>query len=241
MKNPRIYIDQPFALGQTVILTDNAANHIARVLRMGVDEQIRVFSNNVEYQARIVSAERKQVSVVLESEIHSERTSPLRTTIGLAMSKGDRMEYAIQKACELGVSHIVPLTSERSELRLKDDRADKKQQQWQQIAISACEQCGLNAVPSIGAIQSVSEFCQSADSELKFVLHHRTEKSLHDIAKPQSVTCLIGPEGGLSADEISLAELHGFKPLCLGPRVLRTETAPVAVLSLMQWLWGDWQ
>jgi 16S rRNA (uracil1498-N3)-methyltransferase len=239
MKNPRIYVEQTISVGENVTLGDNAANHINRVLRMKAGESVRVFSQGIEIQCKIISSERKKVELELLEDISKTTTSALKTTIGLVMSKGDRMDYAVQKAAELGVHRIIPLTSERCELRIKPDKVEKKTQHWQQVAISACEQCGLNNVPHIGEIQSVKDYIEQADSEVKFVLHHRTEKSLQGFDTPQSVNLLIGPEGGLTAQEIALAEQHDFNALCFGPRVLRTETAPVVALSIMQMLWGD--
>ncbi len=240
MRNPRIYTQQSLAVNQQLELTDSAANHVGRVLRMRPEELLILFNGEGKsYQGRIIDIGKKAVSVLLESEIESVTSSPLSLHLGQTLSRGERMDYAIQKATEMGVREITPLFSERCEVKLKTDRLEKRLKHWEQVAISACEQCRLNRVPVIHSPMSVEDWVKRQQSELKFVLHHRTEKKLEGFAKPQSVSLLIGPEGGLTADEITMAERQGFNPLTLGPRVLRTETAPIAGITLMQYLWGD--
>jgi len=193
-----------------------------------------------DYQATITAASKKSVQVEVISGAARGAESPLEIVLGQTLSKGDRMDYAVQKAVEMGVSQIVPLTTERCEVKLKGDREEKRLRHWQQVAISAAEQCGRARVPDILPVMALSEWlAHSQNCDLRLVLHHRTEQSLASLAKPNSVALMIGPEGGLSAEEITQAEDSGFLPVALGPRVLRTETAPVAALALCQWLWGD--
>ena len=149
------------------------------------------------------------------------------------------MDWAIQKATEAGVTEITPLFTERCEVKLNAERQEKRLQHWRKIAISACEQCARNRIPVINPPRTIQDWVQSRQTTLNFVLHHRTERKLSGYEQPESVSLLIGPEGGLSADEIQLAESKQFNALALGPRVLRTETAPIAAISLMQYLWGD--
>jgi 16S rRNA (uracil1498-N3)-methyltransferase len=148
------------------------------------------------------------------------------------------MDWAIQKATELGASEITPIVSERCEVRLKDERADKRTAHWRQIAISACEQCGRSVLPRINAPLLLGEWLASTEAELKLVLHPVAEALLSH-ARPASLAFLIGPEGGLSDAEVEQAKAAGFQAARLGPRVLRTETAPVVALSVAQQLWGD--
>tara|TARA_R110000782_G_scaffold102686_5_gene189917 strand:+ start:36 stop:506 length:471 start_codon:yes stop_codon:yes gene_type:complete len=155
------------------------------------------------------------------------------------MSRGDRMDWAIQKVVELGVNQITPLMTERCEVKLQGERADKRQAHWQQVAISACEQCGRSVIPTVYPPVTLDMWMTDLQADLKLVLHHRTEESLARLQPPASLALLIGPEGGLSDDEITRAQTNGFKPTRFGPRVLRTETAPVAALALAQHLWGD--
>ncbi len=241
MRIPRIYTDSALATGSTCELDDNAAGHVGRVLRMQPGQQLILFNGDgKDYEASIAAANKKQVQVEVTGETVKSSESPLEVVLGQTLSKGDRMDYAVQKAVEMGVSRIVPLTTERCDVKLKGDREEKRLRHWQQVAISAAEQCGRARVPEILPVMTVTQWLEhSQNCDLRLVLHHRTEKSLASLAKPGSVALMIGPEGGLSAEEITQAENSGFLPVALGPRVLRTETAPVAALALCQWLWGD--
>ena len=241
MRNPRIYSEQPLQAGITVDLAESAANHVGRVLRMKVGEPLVLFNGEGgAFQGKVAVVSKKQVQVDLESQLEGDAQSPLVIELGQTLSRGERMDYAIQKATEMGVTSITPLFSERCEVKLNAERQEKQRRRMQQIAISACEQCGRNIVPVINPPMKLQEWLDSRDTELNFVLHHRTEKKLDGYEKPASVSLLIGPEGGLTAEEIAQAETREFKSLALGPRVLRTETAPVAAISLMQFLWGDY-
>ncbi len=240
MKNPRIFCEQPLQAERSVTLSDSAANHVGRVLRMKAGEPLTLFNGaGGAWQGVVESVSKKTVTVTLSSFIAGDAQSPLTIELGQTLSRGERMDYAIQKATEVGVTTITPLWSERCEVKLNPERLDKRLQHWQQVAISACEQCGRNIVPTINAPVKMGEWLTTRTTELNFVLHHRTQKSLSGFAPAQSISLLIGPEGGLTEWEIDLAAQHQFNPLALGPRVLRTETAPVVAISLMQYLWGD--
>ncbi|MGC8121383.1 16S rRNA (uracil(1498)-N(3))-methyltransferase [Marinobacter sp. VGCF2001] len=241
MRIPRIYTDSPLAVGSLCSLDDNAANHVGRVLRMQAGQELRLFNGDgQDYLAAITEAGKKHVEVEVTGATDNHTESSLRVVLAQTLSKGDRMDYAVQKAVEMGVTDIVPLTTERCDVKLKGDREDKRLRHWQQVAISAAEQCGRARVPEIQPVMTVQQWLDYAQAfDLRLVLHHRTEHSLNTLKKPSGVALMIGPEGGLSAGEIALAESHGFLPVALGPRVLRTETAPVAAIALCQWLWGD--
>ncbi len=241
MRIPRIYTDSALREGATAELDENAALHVGRVLRMQPGQELRLFNGDGnDYPATITSANKKNVEVQVGTPDANPTESPLDIILGQALSKGDRMDYAVQKAVEMGVTRIVPLTTERCDVKLKGDREDKRLRHWQSVAISAAEQCGRARVPDILPVMTVTGWLEhTRDCEVRLVLHHRTEQSLDAMAKPTRVALMIGPEGGLSADEISQAESEGFLPVALGPRVLRTETAPVAAMALCQYLWGD--
>lgn len=241
MRIPRIFTDSPLAVGSQCQLDDNAANHVGRVLRMQAGQALLLFNGDGhDYHATITEAGKKHVLVAVTEAAENETESPLRVVLAQTLSKGDRMDYAVQKAVEMGVSEIVPLTTERCDVKLKGDREDKRLRHWQQVAISAAEQCGRARVPEIQPVMTVQQWLEHARAcDLRLVLHHRTERSLNTLEKPSSIALMIGPEGGLTAEEIALAEDNGFLPVALGPRVLRTETAPVAAIALCQWLWGD--
>ncbi|MBU2953617.1 16S rRNA (uracil(1498)-N(3))-methyltransferase [Marinobacter sp. F3R08] len=241
MRKPRIYTDSALIDGATADLDDNAAQHVGRVLRMQPGQELRLFNGDGnDYSATITSASKKNVQVQVGTAEANTTESSLEIVLGQTLSKGDRMDYAVQKAVEMGVTRIVPLTTERCDVRLRGDREDKRLRHWQSVAISAAEQCGRARVPDISPIMALSDwFRHTEDCDVRLVLHHRTEQSLDSMATPSRIALMIGPEGGLSPEEISAAETAGFLPVALGPRILRTETAPVAAMALCQWLWGD--
>jgi 16S rRNA (uracil1498-N3)-methyltransferase len=145
----------------------------------------------------------------------------------------------IQKATELGVAAISPLYTERTEVRLRGEREERKRQHWRQVTVSACEQCGRSILPMVHEPLPLSQWLQNADGERRFVLHHRATAAPRGTHAPACISLLVGPEGGLSEMEIGAAENAGFESLALGPRVLRTETAPLAALAILQARWGD--
>ena len=241
MRTPRIFTSESLTQSTSVVLQGATANYISRVLRMKMADKINVFDGSGGYWlAQIVSITKQRVGVELLDFFDDNRESPLDVSVGQCLSRGERMDYAIQKATEMGVSSITPLFSERCEVKLSAERQEKRLNHWRQLAISACEQSGRNVVPVINTPCSLESWIQGCSSELKIVLHHRTVKPLSGLAPPASVALLVGPEGGLSASEIAQAEGKGFYAAALGPRVLRTETAPVAALAILQYLWGDW-
>jgi 16S rRNA (uracil1498-N3)-methyltransferase len=192
-----------------------------------------------QYPATISAIERKAVVVASAEQEALECESPLHLQLGIAVSRGERMDWVVQKATELGVSCIAPLVSERTEVKLGAERGEKKLRHWQQIATSACEQCGRNRLPQILAPQSLAGWLQDVQADLRLVLHHTAVTRDPGPAPPRSVALLVGPEGGLSEEEIRAAEEAGFASLQLGPRVLRTETAPLAAIAILQARWGD--
>ncbi|OZG71863.1 16S rRNA (uracil(1498)-N(3))-methyltransferase [Hahella sp. CCB-MM4] len=248
MRTIRVHCNQPLNVGNTIMAGPDIANYVGRVLRLKPNDQIRLFNGEgFDVLATIKQVERKDISLSLEEKIELQNESPIKITLGQVVSRGDRMDYAIQKAVELGVNAIAPLTSERCEVRLDDNRKEKRRGHWQQVVVSACEQSGRAVVPQVTEIASVDDWLNSIEAELKLILHpHDKPENVTPLwqdnsRSPASIALLIGPEGGFSEDEVSLAESRGFKRLCLGPRVLRTETAPVAGLTYLQCAWGDFQ
>ncbi len=239
---PRFYTTQLPAVGEELLLEEGPSRHIAGALRLKPGATLRLFNGRGgEYFARLVDVGKRQVNVAVEEFLPEERESPLPISLGLALSRGERMDYAVQKSTELGVAKITPLFTERTEVRLKGDRLEKKQRHWEQVAISACEQCGRNRPPLIEPVRELGAWLSDQREGCRLVLHHRATASLTELSAPAAATLLVGPEGGLSGDEIAAAESAGFQALKLGPRVLRTETAPVAALSILQFHWGDMQ
>lgn len=242
MRIPRIYSPVALAAGHTVALDENAAQHVGRVLRMQAGQELQLFNGDGnDYPAIIREAGKRQVEVTVGEPQPNPSESSLKVVLGQTLSKGDRMDYAIQKSVEMGVTTIVPLLTERCDVRLKGDREEKRLRHWQAVAISAAEQCGRAVVPDIAPVMTVTEWFEYTQAiPLRLVLHHRTSQALDTLAKPETVALMVGPEGGLTADEIATAEQQGFLATALGPRVLRTETAPVAAVAVCQWLWGDY-
>jgi 16S rRNA (uracil1498-N3)-methyltransferase len=241
MRVPRIYTSADLAAGESHTLDAAAAQHVAKVLRMQPGQVLVLFNGDgLDYPATISQVSKKEVVAALGPAQRNELESSLKTVVGQGISKGDRMDYAIQKSVEMGVTTIVPLVSERCDVRLKGDREEKRLRHWQGVAIAAAEQCGRALIPTIEPVMTLQAwFDYSRSCDLKLVLHHRTEKSLATLSKPDQLALMVGPEGGLSEEEIARAEAAGFLSAAMGPRVLRTETAPVAALALCQWLWGD--
>lgn len=238
MRVSRLHTPQPLAAGQTVELSDAAAHYLTAVLRLEQGAALVLFNGDGrQYRGEITAVNKRSVQVLLGNAESPATESPLRTVLGLGISRGERMDYAIQKSTELGVNEIAPLFTEHCEVKLSGERGDKRQQHWQQIAISACEQSGRVRVPQVLAPQSLAAWMKSA-SGLRLVLDHEESGRLDGPRPAQGVSLLIGPEGGLSAAEIAQAKTHGFAGIALGNRVLRTETAPVAALSVLQYLWG---
>lgn len=240
MRIPRIYTTQTLSVGASFPLEEGPARHIGTVLRMGAGRELILFNGTGgEFEATITSASKKNVTVLVHRFVDADKESPLKIHLGIGLSRGERFELVLQKACELGVTEITPLLTERCEVKLTGPRLEKKHNSWQQLLIAACEQCQRNTLPILHMPMAVNAWLQESDAQQKFVLHHRTEHSLSNTISPKSVALAIGPEGGLSDAEIHTAERHHFNALALGPRVLRTETAPLAAISVMQYLWGD--
>ncbi len=241
MRIPRIFHPTPLLEQKEVSLCEDAANHIARVLRMQVNQEILLFDGSgAQFPALIKNLGKKNVLVeVLERTEHSIE-SPLDLHLGQVISRGEKMELTIQKSVELGVNSITPLISERCGVKLNGDRLDKKQQQWQKIAIAACEQSGRNIVPIIHPVTQLDGWIQEPFNGVKINLHPRANYSINTLPTPlYSVRLLIGPEGGLSASEIEKSRECGFIETLLGPRVLRTETAALTAITALQVRFGD--
>lgn len=241
MRIPRIYHPEHLVSHSEIELSEDAANHVGRVLRMTQGQQLELFDGSHQvFAATITHADKKRVTVQLAEGVTDNRESPLALHLGQVMSRGEKMEFTIQKSIELGVNEITPLLSERCGVKLDAERLEKKRQQWQKIAIAACEQSGRNYVPEIRPVMSLADWCAEQESGLKLNLHPRASHSINTLPLPVSrVRLLIGPEGGLSSDEITMAAEQGFTDILLGPRVLRTETAALTVITALQVRFGD--
>lgn len=240
MRTSRIFVDCQLSEGQITTLNESTSHYLSRVLRVQTGQPVTLFNGDgFDYPAYINKASKKSVDVEIEAKVIGITDSSLNTHIGQVMSKGDRMDFMVQKATELGVNSITPLTSQYCDVKLNHERQEKRLQHWRQIAIHASEQSGRSTIPTINPITSLGEWVQQRDEDLKLTLHPRGAKKLSQFSPPESVALLIGPEGGLSEQEVDFAVSQKFDTTLLGPRVLRTETAPIVALSAVQLMWGD--
>ena len=232
----RFYIETELNTGNTIELTESVFHHWVRVLRAKVQEKAIFFNGKGgEYRVTLTEINKKNAFVSVDHFEAIDRTAPFKVILGQVMSKGDRMDYAIQKATELGVTTIQLLTSDRCEMRLKYDRDQKKLDHWQSVAVAACEQCGMNIVPKVLAPISIEEWIQTDLPISRLVMApNKDQKNVLLDAQPE-LALLIGPEGGLSEAEIKAANQNHFQNWCIGDRVLRTETAPVVALSVLNY------
>lgn len=243
----RIYVDQPLQEGAECVLPDGPAAHLVRVLRLSVGQPFTLFNGRGgEFAARIVAIARARVTVQVGPHGAVERESPLSATLLPAVVRGERMDYLIQKATELGVRRIQPVLCARGSIRLDANGATRRLEHWRAVVIAACEQCGRNTLPQVDAPLMLRDAVDGADAQalvpLRLILLPAAAATLPQLlgSQPRGVNVLSGPEGGFDAAEESLARQAGFLPCRLGPRVLRTETAPLAVLAALQVLAGDY-
>jgi len=241
MRLNRVFVNCPLVMEQGIILPDEPAHHVSRVLRMREGQQLQIFNGTGGcYLAQITSINKNSVQVLPTAFLQQERETELQITLAQGISRGRHMDYTVQKAVELGVTRIVPLVTEYSNVRLDEDRSRKRLLHWQKIIINACEQCGRNRLPEILEPSGYSDWILRESHVLKLVLSPQANECLSDFS-PQGSDLLIlsGPEGGLSEAEIIEATRNDYMAVQLGPRILRTETAAIAVISACQTLWGD--
>lgn len=242
MSISRIYQATSLELHQSVRLDEKASHHLARVLRASVGDQVTLFNGRGgEFLATISHIDKKSIQVNVISFNPREVESPVQLTLAQGIARGEKMDFIIQKAVELGVATIIPLITERCNVRLDQEREEKRLQHWQAVAISACEQSGRNRIPDISPPRIYKEWLAGAKADLRFVLSPHVENKLSEypLSEQASIILLIGPEGGLSDQEVTASVQHGFLPLNLGPRVLRTETATLAAITVLQTRFGD--
>jgi 16S rRNA (uracil1498-N3)-methyltransferase len=241
MRLSRVHVEVPVGGRVHVDLDGTAARHVARVLRLRTGDALILFDNaGGEYRATVVAFGRDTVRVAVGEYLPTQRESPLHVTLAQGVSRGERMDVVVQKATELGVSRIVPLLTERTVVRLNQSQAANRLRHWRAIAIAACEQCGRNRVPEITAPMGLQEFLVSGLPEgQRLLLNPDGGLKARDLPASDAVTLLIGPEGGLSDAERTAAGAAQFQALSLGPRILRTETAALAALAVIQQQLGD--
>lgn len=240
MRVPRVFLDLPLAPGQTLKLPEGASRHLSQVLRLPAGAPLRLFNGDGrDYSARLVAVGRQGASLIVEAPGAREPPPPLEIRVALGVSRGERMDYAIQKAVELGVWRISPLFTERSMVQLKDGRLTRRMEHWRAVLIGACEQSGRRRLPELDEAMPFGDWIASAPAGT-LLLDPQARQPLVALPPPgPRVSLLVGPEGGLSPREQRHAQSHGCLPVRLGPRVLRAETAPLAALATIQAIWGD--
>ncbi len=243
MRNCRIFVDIPLKIGADVALSDQAATHVARVLRLRPDDEIELFNGDGnDYRARLTAAGPRGVTARVESGQPGNGESPLRITLAQGLARGDKMDWVVRKATELGVAAIVPLATERSEVKLDARRADKRAAHWRAVAAAACEQSGRCVVPAIGEPQPLDRWLAGSGAALprsRWMLHPGSDARPRRMQPAGELLLVVGPEGGLGERDLETLRAAGFSGLSLGPRVLRTETAGLAALAALQALHGD--
>ena len=243
MPRTRLYVDSRIRRGRDLRLGPEQAHYLGRVLRMKTGSELTVFDGSGDEFPALVTAFRKDGATLEPGDpVRRDLESPLRIRLVQGVSRGERMDFVVQKATELGVSDIQPVLTDRSVVRLDAERAERRQAHWRKIAISACEQCGRNRLPTIAAALPLGDFlAPEGDASLRISLSPEGPNRLGTLDAPGEgpVELLVGPEGGLSEAEADYASSCGFRPISVGPRILRTETAALTAIALIQARWGD--
>jgi 16S rRNA (uracil1498-N3)-methyltransferase len=240
MRIPRLYCPDLVATTDTIALPSPVVRHIVQVLRLKVGADVYVFDGKgAEYKATLTHVAKREAMMQLGVRIENKAESPLQITLLQGISRGERMDYALQKAVELGVNHIIPVETARCNVNLSQGRDAKRWAHWEGVIISACEQSGRAILPVLSPIISVEDAAKECRAVSRVVLDPLADRGWQTMEKPVSIAVLIGPEGGLDETEMAVAISAGFERIRFGPRILRTETASVASLAVIQTLWGD--
>ena len=246
---PRFFCSAAMNAEQVIELPINTRHHATRVLRLKKDDRVTLFNGEGgEYLAHIEHISKARTTIKIKKYCEIERESPLCIELVQAICPNEKMDWIIQKSVELGINYIQPVTTKRSVVKLSPERASKRLQHWQQIVIAACEQCGRNRVPEVRPLKDLSDWFANKKSkqtlqQYDFMLSTTATKSLKNFPCPSAasmITILVGPEGGLMPEEEATALFSGFTSLRIGKRILRTESAALAMVAAMQILWGDY-
>ena len=244
MRIPRVFVEQPLHPGRTVLLPEQAGEHIVRVLRLERGHPLILFNGDgSECDAALVSLARRAVAAEIVATRAVERESPLALTLAQGIARGEKMDWILQKATELGVARIVPLVTERTEVRLDEDRVERRMGHWSSVIAGACEQSGRVRLPLLEPPQRVDRWLAglAEDAGLRLALVPGGDTTLRALpALPHGAIVCVGPEGGFSDTDVAMLRHSAFLALALGPRILRTETAGIAALAALQALHGDW-
>lgn len=240
MRIPRLYCPELTKNTRTMPLPEKVHRHAVQVLRLKQGAELFLFDGRgLEYSAILEDVAKRSSTVRLVKSLNVDNESPLSITLLQGVSRGERMDYALQKAVELGVHHIIPVITDRCNVSLSGDRADKRLAHWQGIITSACEQSGRSILPILSNVTQLEEAINNCAVKCRLVLDPLADSGLTALTKQNEVALLIGPEGGLAGQEVQQAVDMGFQAITMGPRILRTETAAVTALAIVQAAWGD--
>ena len=240
MRVSRLYVDSALNVGGRIELDDNAAHYVRTVLRLKQDQSIVLFNGlGGEYEARFSEVSRKSVRVEIERHVLRDVESPLAMHLGLGISRGDRMDWAVQKAVELGVTQLTPLITERCVIKFNDDKKLQRYEHWQGIIRHAAEQSGRTALPTLHPVSTLAEWAETQGGPRVFLDPYASQSLKQLVPENKQLSLLSGPEGGFSDQERQFSLHLGFTAVSMGPRILRTETAVLSALSAAQTLWGD--
>ena len=240
MRISRIFSSQTLAHSKEILLDKDTSHYVMHVLRLKTDDAVILFDGSgYDYSAVIMATSRNGVQVKVQEHVFINKESPLKIHLGQVIAKGEKMDLILQKSVELGVNEITPLFSQRCDVKLPKDRIDKKMAHWQAIIISACEQSGRSFLPKLHTPIAWEDWARDLTSEIKLILHPANKSALSKL-QVTSAALLVGPEGGFSTDETEQAIQYGFQSWTIGPRILRTETAALVGISLLQAKWGDY-
>ena len=242
MREPRLYVECELQVDSEISLPPQSAHYLASVLRRKAGQHVQLFNGEgFDYRASIIAMGKREVTLLVHSRSEQEAEAAFKITLVQGISRAQHMDYTLQKAVELGVGRIVPVLTEFSNIQLKDSRGEKKMEHWRKIVISACEQSGRSRLPELLPPQPLADWLGTNEGQLGLILHPgSSENGLSTIRlESGAVNLLVGPEGGFSDEEFELAGASGYQAISMGPRVLRTETAAVAAISICQSRWGD--
>ena len=243
MRVPRIFTDQQLTSQSQILLETEASHHLSQVLRLQSGAELKLFNGaGEEYVGILAQTNNDRVSVKILELLRIELDPPLQIILIIGISRGERMDFALQKAVELGVNSIQPIFTERCVVKLTGKRLTYRMEHWRKVIVNACEQSGRCRIPELQDAEKYATTLTQTRQGHTLLLDHRSQQTLWGLPQPDaSVTLLVGPEGGLSEDERALAKQQGFVSIKLGPRVLRTETAPLAAIAAIQAMWGDFR
>ena len=247
MRTTRIFIHNlNITVNENIELNNETSHYISRVLRLSIGDKIHVFNgqNEQEYISQIISISKKNVCINIIDSMIVKNESPINISIIQALSKGDKIDLVIQKITELGAKKFIPIITDHCDYKISMDRIEKKAQHWRKIAISATEQSGRIKLLKIEPVSDLSKCLQNKKNNY-FILHPHSTNKLKDMiniieeSNKKDVSIIVGPEGGFSSSEIALCNKSNCSDIGLGPRILRTETAPIVITSILQSIYGD--